>query len=68
MVLAAFFFHLLPLPVETPAKAADSRDSAQRGGALCVLRRQPCQHSGKRPVAYLPAGRHFFKEYPHAPR
>ena len=28
----------------------------------------PPNDSGKRPVAYLPAGRHFFKEYPHAPR
>ena len=37
-----FFFPLLPFPVESPAKAADSRDSVQRGGASCVLRRQPC--------------------------
>ena len=53
------FSLLLPLPVETPAKAADSRDSAQRGGALCVLRRQPCQHSGNTPGG-LPSRRASF--------
>ena len=42
---------------------------ACNGAALhvfCVV--SHVTHSGKRPVAYLPAGRHFFKEYPHAPR
>ena len=41
----------------------------RNGAALCSLASSAMSpHSGKRPVAYLPAGRHFFKEYPHAPR
>lgn len=35
---------------------------------MCFASSAMSPHSGKRPVAYLPAGRHFFKEYPHAPR
>lgn len=42
--------------------------TAERNGAALHSVVIPPNDSGKRPVAYLPAGRHFFKEYPHAPR
>ena len=42
--------------------------TATRNGAALHSVVIPPNDSGKRPVAYLPAGRHFFKEYPHAPR
>ena len=42
---------------------------ARNGAALyvfCVV--SHANTAATRPAAYLPAGRHFFKEYPHAPR
>ena len=58
MVLAAFFFHLLPLPVESRRKPliACPRATGRRFVSVVI----PPNDSGKRPVAYLPAGRHFF--------
>ena len=42
--------------------------TAERNGAVLHSVVIPPNDSGKRPAANLPAGRHFFKEYPHAPR
>ena len=42
--------------------------TAERNGAVLHSVVIPPNDSGKRPAVYLPAGRHFFKEYPHAPR
>lgn len=63
---AAFLFPSAPAPRGEQAKAADSLPECN-GAALHSIVIPP-NDSGKRPVAYLPAGRHFFKEYPHAPR
>lgn len=60
-----FFFPLLPLPVEGPAKAADSRARAQRGGASCVLRRQPCHPQRQTPGGFpFPPGVIFSRSIP----
>jgi len=59
------FFPSAPAPRGDPGENRCSRDSVQRGGASCVLRRQPCHPTAAtRPAAYLPAGRHFFSRSP----
>ena len=63
---AAFLFPSAPAPRGEQAKAADSLPECNGAALHSVV--IPPNDSGKRPVAYLPAGRHFFKEYPHAPR
>lgn len=63
---AAFLFPSAPVPRGEQAKAADSLPKYNGAALHSVV--IPPNDSGKRPVAYLPAGRHFFKEYPHAPR
>lgn len=62
----AFLFPSAPAPRGEQAKAADSLPECNGAALHSVV--IPPNDSGKRPVAYLPAGRHFFKEYPHAPR
>lgn len=43
--------------------------AASIGEALCSLASSAMPNSGKTPGGFpFPAGRHFFKEYPHAPR
>ena len=61
-----FFFPSAPAPRGAQAKAADSLP--KRNGAAChtvVIPRPTAANARRFP---FPAGRHFFKEYPHAPR
>ena len=63
---AAFLFPSAPAPRGAQAKAADSLP--KRNGAAChtvVIPRPTAANARRFP---FPAGRHFFKEYPHAPR
>lgn len=59
---AALIFSTAPAPRGEQAKAADSLP--KRNGAALHSVVIPPNDSGKRPAVYLPAGRHFFKEYP----
>ena len=55
---AAFLFPSAPAPRGEQAKAADSLPECNGAALHSVV--IPPNDSGKRPVAYLPAGRHFF--------
>lgn len=66
---AAFLFPFCSRSPWRPRQKPLIAGIARNGAALyvfCVV--SHANTAATRPAAYLPAGRHFFKEYPHAPR